>query len=94
MIVVIWAILGFIAGTVAKFVYNQIFRSYQLVLGVAGTILLGILGAFVGGYLGQRFLGTGPIGSFSPSDPESLATAAFGAFAIVFIWGLLTRPSE
>lgn len=94
MSIVIWAILGFIAGTVAKFIYNRLFRTYQLVLGVPGTILLGIFGAFVGGYLGQRFFGTGPIGSFSLNDPESLATAALGAFAIVFVWGLLTRPSD
>lgn len=94
MSIVIWAILGFIAGTAAKFTYNQIFRAYQLVLGIPGTILLGILGAFVGGYLGQRFFGTGPIGSFSLNDPESLATAVIGAFSIIFVWGLLTRPSD
>ena len=94
MSILIWAILGFIAGTIAKFIYNQLFRADRLVLGIPGTILLGILGAFVGGYLGQRFLGTGPIGSFSLSDPESLATAALGAFSIIFIWGLLTRPSD
>lgn len=92
--ILIWTILGFIAGTAAKFVYNQIFRTYQLVLGIPGTIVLGILGALFGGYLGQRFFGTGTIGSFSVNDPESLATAAIGAFLIIFIWGLLTRPSE
>lgn len=92
--ILIWAILGFIAGTIAKFVYNQIFRAYKLALNIPGTIALGIFGALFGGYLGQRVFDTGTIGSFSLNDPESLATAAIGAFLIIFIWGVLTRPSE
>lgn len=48
-----WIIFGLIACTVTNFI------SPSSAGGVFGSIILGIIGAVVGGYLGQKFLGVG-----------------------------------
>jgi uncharacterized membrane protein YeaQ/YmgE (transglycosylase-associated protein family) len=77
-----WVVLGLIAGALAKLIYpgNQ-------GGGIFATIGLGILGALVGGYVGQTLLGVGTT-AFSLSG---IITAVVGAMLLIFIWGLLTR---
>jgi len=76
-----WIILGLIAGALAKL----------LMPGKDGggwilTMVLGIAGAFVGGYLGS-LLGIG--GAASGVNLVSIVTATAGAFVLLFIYKLL-----
>ena len=86
-----WAILGLIAGLIAKAIYPG-----EQKTGLLGTMLLGILGSQVGGWIGeqlQRFfeIPSPEVGSLSL---YGVITALLGAIAIIFIWGLLTKPSR
>jgi len=82
-----WIVMGLLAGTVAKALYPG-----EQGGGILTTMLLGIIGSFVGGWLGQKLLNTGEYaGSFTV---VGLATAVVGALVVIFIWGVLTAPSE
>jgi uncharacterized membrane protein YeaQ/YmgE (transglycosylase-associated protein family) len=72
--VVSWILLGFIAGTIAKILHPG--RDPG---GCLMTILLGIGGAFVGGYIGTR-LGWGEVSGF---DLRSLGLAVLGALLLL-----------
>ncbi len=56
-----WIVFGLISGSIAEFLAP----SSQG--GILGSIILGIVGAVVGGYLGQRFMGVGVSGFNLPS---------------------------
>ncbi len=78
-----WIILGMCAGALAKW----------LMPGKDGggwimTILLGIVGAFVGGFLG-RLVGLG--GSVDGVNLSSLVTATIGAFIVLFLYNKFIR---
>lgn len=75
-----WAILGLVAGVLAKF-----FMSGAQNLGIIMTILLGIGGALVGGYI-STFFGFGTVTGF---NFKSLIISALGAMLIIFIYGKL-----
>jgi uncharacterized membrane protein YeaQ/YmgE (transglycosylase-associated protein family) len=63
MNIVAWIILGLIAGAIAKAIYPGPQGG-----GIFATIGLGIVGALVGGYLGQMFLpGSGGLSRISGS---------------------------
>ena len=69
-----WIIVGLIAGWLAGLVMKG--GGY----GVVGDIVLGIIGAIVGGWLGATFLGLGVSGI----NIESILVAAVGAIIVVF----------
>lgn len=83
-----WAILGLIAGAIAKAIYPG-----EQNTGLLGTMVLGIVGSQVGGWIGQELFGTTAAAVGSLSIP-GIITAVLGAIAIIFIWGLLTKPSR
>ena len=77
-----WIILGLIAGALAKL----------LMPGKDGggwfmTMVLGIAGAFVGGYLGS-LIGMGTTGGLNLT---SIATATAGAFVLLFGYNLIKK---
>ena len=72
-----WIILGLIAGILAKYIMPGKDGG-----GLVVTALLGIAGAFVGGWLGS-FIGIGTTGEFSFA---SLITAVVGALVLLFIY--------
>jgi uncharacterized membrane protein YeaQ/YmgE (transglycosylase-associated protein family) len=81
MNILAWIILGLIAGAIAKAIYPGHQGG-----GILGTILLGIIGAFVGGTLAMFFTtGTLSLASTSLSLPGILL-AVLGAILAVFIW--------
>lgn len=86
--VIAWIVLGLIAGALAKAIYPGHQGG-----GIFATIGLGILGALVGGYLGQVLLGTSGGASFGALTLPSIAFAVIGALVLLFLWGLLTRAS-
>jgi uncharacterized membrane protein YeaQ/YmgE (transglycosylase-associated protein family) len=75
-----WIVFGLIAGALAKFIMPG--RDPG---GIIVTILLGIGGAFVGGFIGTQ-LGWGDIGGF---DLRSLGLAMLGAIVLLFLYRLL-----
>lgn len=84
-----WLALGLIAGALAKLIYpgNQ-------GGGILATIGLGILGALIGGFLGQLILGTGGGAAAGVLSIPSIIFAVLGAILIIFIWGLVTRQTS
>ncbi len=72
-----WIILGLIAGILAKYIMPGKDGG-----GLVITALLGIAGAFVGGWLGS-FVGIGTTGEFSFA---SLITAVVGALVLLFLY--------
>jgi uncharacterized membrane protein YeaQ/YmgE (transglycosylase-associated protein family) len=79
-----WILLGLVAGTLAKFLVPGRDPSGCIV-----TIVLGIVGAFIGGYLGTRF-GWGHVtaGEF---DFRSVALATLGAIVLLLLGRLVRR---
>ena len=83
-----WLALGLIAGALAKLIYPGHQGG-----GIFATIGLGILGALVGGYVGQALLGSSGAAAASAGalTLPGIIFAVLGAMLLIFIWGLLTR---
>lgn len=83
-----WAVLGLVAGALAKLIYPGTQGG-----GIISTMVLGIIGAFVGGSLytlittGRLALTTVATGTIIPS----LIFAVLGSMVAIFIWSLVTR---
>jgi len=83
-----WVILGFVAGALAKFILPGRDPAGCLV-----TPGLGILGAFLGGYIGTR-LGWGTV-TADHFNPRSLALATLGAVLVLILARILRgRPQR
>ncbi|OYE01064.1 GlsB/YeaQ/YmgE family stress response membrane protein [Nostoc sp. 'Peltigera membranacea cyanobiont' 232] len=88
MNILAWIVLGLIAGAIAKAIYPGHQGG-----GILATILLGIIGAFVGGSLGV-FFSTGTLTLAAPTlSIPGIAVAVLGAIVAVFLWNLLNRRS-
>ena len=81
-----WAILGLIAGAIAKAIYPGTQGG-----GIVATMILGIVGAFIGGSL-YNLLSTGTL-AFGAAGLSigGIFVAVIGAIIAIFLWGLLTR---
>ncbi len=76
---VAWIVVGAIAG----FLANQLMGSRE---GLLMMVVLGIVGAIVGGYVATNVL---KIGDVTGINIESIVIATLGAIAVVFVVGLL-----
>ena len=85
---IIWLILGFLAGYLAKFIMPG--RDGG---GVILTTLLGILGAVVGGFLGRYFFGYPMISSFDNigDNLPSFISSIIGAIVVLAVFRLANR---
>jgi uncharacterized membrane protein YeaQ/YmgE (transglycosylase-associated protein family) len=79
-----WILLGLVAGSLAKFLLPG-----RDPTGCIFTILLGILGAFVGGLVGA-WLGWGQVTQGS-LDMRSIGIATLGAILLLVIGRLVRR---
>lgn len=86
--IIAWLVLGLIAGALAKLIYPGHQGG-----GIFATIGLGILGALIGGYLGQVLLGSSGAAAASVGalTIPSIIFAVLGSLLLIFIWGLITR---
>lgn len=75
-----WILIGLVAGIIAKLVMRD---SYGWIV----TILLGIVGAFVGGWVFGYFGGPGVTGF----NLESILVASVGAIIVLFVYGLVSK---
>ncbi len=89
MNLIAWAVLGLIAGAIAKAIYPGHQGG-----GILATMLLGIIGAFVGGSL-FTFFNTGKLALTAAAgfSIPSIIVAVIGAMVAIFIWGLVTRSA-
>ncbi|MBW4561326.1 MAG: GlsB/YeaQ/YmgE family stress response membrane protein [Mojavia pulchra JT2-VF2] len=86
MNIIAWVVLGLIAGAIAKAIYPGSQGG-----GILSTIILGIVGAFVGGSLFTLFqTGTLQLTAAGLSIP-GLFIAVIGALVAIYLWGLLSR---
>jgi uncharacterized membrane protein YeaQ/YmgE (transglycosylase-associated protein family) len=86
MSIIGWVILGLIAGAIAKAILPG-----RQGGGWIATLLLGIVGALLGGWLGSAIFGV-DISSFWSLSTWLLAIG--GAIVVLLIYGLLTRGSR
>ena len=77
-----WVILGLIVGIIAKF-----FMPGKDPGGIFITIILGIAGAFVGGFIGSA-LGLGNVSGF---DIRSLLIAVGGSILLLIIYRAIKK---
>jgi uncharacterized membrane protein YeaQ/YmgE (transglycosylase-associated protein family) len=80
MSILAWIVLGLIAGWLAGVLVRG--SGY----GVIGDIVLGILGAVVGGWIASSLMGVG----ISGFNLESLLIAVLGAIVVIFIARLVS----
>ncbi|MFR9676622.1 GlsB/YeaQ/YmgE family stress response membrane protein [Streptomyces sp. TR06-5] len=85
--IVSWLILGLIAGTVAK-----ILLPGRDPGGILGTALIGVAGAFLGGWLSATFLDR-PI-RHNVVDPSLWVAAVAGALVLLIVYRLLFGHSR
>ena len=79
--IISWIVLGAIAG----FLANMIVGGHE---GVIGTIILGIVGAVVGGYIAASVFHKGDV---TGVNVESIVIAVLGAILVLFVWRALAR---
>lgn len=79
-----WVLLGLLAGALAKYLMPGRDPSGCIV-----TVLLGIVGAFIGGLIGTA-VGWGAV-TAERFEPRSLALATLGAIVILLVGRLLRR---
>lgn len=77
-----WIILGLLAGAIARWILPGEERG-----GWFGAIILGILGAIVGGWIAHRtgFLSAPEPGVWIPT-PKSVLSASVGSIVLLAIW--------
>jgi len=79
--IISWIILGAIAG----FLANLVVGGGE---GLIATIILGIVGAVVGGYIAAAVFHKGDV---TGVNVESIVIAVLGAILVLFVWRALTR---
>lgn len=86
MNILAWVILGLLAGAIAKAIYPGSQGG-----GILGTLLLGIVGAFVGGTL-ATLLQTGTLQLTATSlTLPGVFLAVLGAIIAIWIWNYFNR---
>lgn len=83
-LILYWVLLGLVAGALAKFIMPG-----RDPAGCIFTIILGVIGAVVGGWVGTYF-GWGHV-TVGTLDLRSIGIATFGAFILLAIGRLFRR---
>ena len=77
-----WMLFGLIVGVIAKFVMPG--RDPG---GIFVTMLIGIVGALLGGFLGRA------VGWYQPGEAAGFFVATLGAVLLLFIYRKAFRPA-
>ena len=80
--IIAWIVLGLICGALAKFIMPGKDPG-----GIVVTMLLGVAGALVGGFLAS-LLGFGAVGGF---NLKSIIVATLGAIVLLVAWRALKK---
>ena len=81
-----WIILGLIAGAIAKAILPGTQGGGWLI-----TLVLGVVGALLGGFLASAIFGI-PMGGFF--EIRTWIIAILGSIVVLLIYGLVTRGSR
>ena len=85
--IIAWIVLGLIAGAIARAIYPG-----HQGLGIIGTMVLGVIGAFVGGFLWNLITtGTLALGASASLSIGSIVVAVLGAIVALFIYYAVTK---
>lgn len=84
--IIAWIILGLVAGAIAKAIMPGSQGGGWLI-----TLVLGVVGALLGGFLGSAIFGVGLGGFF---DLSTWLLAIGGAIVVLLIYGLATRGAR
>jgi uncharacterized membrane protein YeaQ/YmgE (transglycosylase-associated protein family) len=86
MNIIAWTVLGLLSGAIAKAIYPGSQGG-----GILSTIILGVIGAFVGGSL-HSLISTGNVQLIATSlSIPGLVIAVLGAIVAIYLWGLIGR---
>jgi uncharacterized membrane protein YeaQ/YmgE (transglycosylase-associated protein family) len=77
-----WIVFGLIVGAIARFLMPG-----DQPMGCLLTMLLGIAGSFVGGYIGTMISGQ----PLELAEPSGWIGALLGALLLLFLYGLIAR---
>jgi uncharacterized membrane protein YeaQ/YmgE (transglycosylase-associated protein family) len=77
-----WIIFGLIVGVIARFLMPG-----SQSIGLIMTILLGVAGSFVGGYIASLVSG----GDLSLAAPSGWIGAVLGALLLLFLYGMMAK---
>jgi len=81
-----WVVLGILAGAIAKAIYPGSQGG-----GILSTMLLGIIGAFVGGSV-MTLITTGKLAfTASTLSIPGVIVAVLGAMLAIFVWGFVRK---
>ena len=83
IIIIVWIIFGLIAGAIAKFLKPGVDSQ-----GWVATIIIGIVGSMVGGYLGRLFFGQGVTNEVF--SLYSMGMSVVGAIIVLFVYNMVT----
>lgn len=84
--IIAWIILGLAAGAIAKAILPGTQGGGWVI-----TLILGVVGALLGGFIGSALFGVGLEGFF---DITTWLLAIGGAIVVLLIYGLVTRGSR
>jgi uncharacterized membrane protein YeaQ/YmgE (transglycosylase-associated protein family) len=76
-----WMVFGLIVGALAKFVMPGKDPG-----GIIVTMLIGIVGAVIGGFLGRS------TGMYAANEPAGFVMAFLGAIALLILYRVTLRP--
>ncbi len=79
-----WIFFGLIVGALARLLMPG-----RQPMGIILTILLGIAGSFVGGFIGTALSG----GEMSLANPSGWIGAILGALLLLFLYGMMARKT-
>lgn len=80
MSIIIMIIVGFIVGLLARAIMPG-----DQNMGIIMTTILGIVGAVVAGFLGQK------LGWYVPGEPAGWIGSVVGAIIVLFVVGLIAK---
>lgn len=81
--IISWIIFGLIAGAIAKAIHPGKDPGGWII-----TIIIGILGSILGGWIGSSVLGWGSVSGW---NFKSFILAIVGAIILLWIYGLIKR---
>ena len=80
MSIIVMIIVGFIVGLIARAIMPG-----DQKMGIIMTIILGIIGSVVAGYLGQA------LNLYQPGEGAGWIGSIIGAIIVLFIYGLIVK---
>jgi uncharacterized membrane protein YeaQ/YmgE (transglycosylase-associated protein family) len=87
--IMLWTILGLIiVGLIAGLIARALIPGKQS-MGILMTMVLGIVGSFVGGFLGYLIFGADPNGGFL--QPAGIIGSILGAIIVLGLYVFFTR---